>query len=89
MLEYASHKSQSHNNPPKLPARLFADVMFVLRYRVTVFALALGYWLYQFTQTDLDAFGWQFRFLTIWALTANLVVAGQMLRRSLGLSNAD
>ena len=48
--------------------------------------LALGYWFYQFTQTSLDAFGWQFRFLTIWGLTANLVAAWLMLRLVLGRS---
>ncbi len=56
-------------------------------YRWGVFLLALGYWFYQFTQTSLDAFGWQFRFLTIWGLTANLIAAWLMLRLVLGRSD--
>ncbi len=56
----------------------------VTNYRWFVFILVLGYWLYEFATTDLDAFGWQFRYLTIWGLTANLMVAGAMLRYSLG-----
>ena len=42
----------------------------IITFRWTVFLLALGFWFYQFTQTSLEAFGWQFRFLTIWGLTA-------------------
>ena len=60
----------------------------IARYRAIVFTLALGYWIYQFFNTEYDNFGWQFRFLTIWALCANVLVAGQMLRLSLGLSEA-
>ena len=56
----------------------------ILSYRWTVFLLALGYSLYMFTVTDRSAFGWQFRFLTIWALTANLIASAQMLRLSMG-----
>ncbi len=58
----------------------------MVRYRWVVFLLALGYWLYQF-QDILDpgvGFGWQFRFLTIWALTASLLSAFAVLRLSLG-----
>lgn len=58
----------------------------VTQYRWAVFVLALGYFFYQFTQTDLSAFGWQFRFLTIWGLTANLIAAWLMLRLVLGRS---
>ena len=61
----------------------------VRTWRWIVFLLMLGYWLYQFTQTDLDAFGWQFRFLTIWGLTFYLIVSWLMLRRSLGLARRD
>ncbi len=46
--------------------------------------MALGYWFYQFSQTSFDAFGWQFRFLTIWGLTAALIVLYLMLRYSIG-----
>ena len=56
----------------------------ILLYRIFVFTLALGYFLYQFIQADYSAFGIQFRFLTIWALTANLIVAAHMVRLSLG-----
>lgn len=58
----------------------------VLRYRQVVFVLALGYWIYQFHQM-LDptrGFGWQFRYLTIWALTASLLSAFAVLRLSMG-----
>ncbi|MGB0505475.1 MAG: hypothetical protein ACPGGK_04695 [Pikeienuella sp.] len=55
-------------------------------YRAIVLALALGYWIYRFFDTNLDAFGWQFRFLTIWGMTANLLVAIAMMRLSLGLT---
>jgi len=58
----------------------------VTTYRWFVFILVLGYWLYEFVTTSHDAFGWQFRFLTIWGLTANLNVAALMLRYSLGRS---
>ncbi|MEM7242756.1 MAG: hypothetical protein AAF429_11275 [Pseudomonadota bacterium] len=60
----------------------------ILIFRSIVFALALGYWIYQFFQTDWTAFGLHFRFLTIWSLTANLIVAAHLLRRSLGWSTA-
>ncbi|NOX72250.1 MAG: hypothetical protein GXP03_01030 [Alphaproteobacteria bacterium] len=58
----------------------------VTRLRAIIFVLALGFWFYQFSQTSLDRFGWQFRFLTIWGLSANVIVAGLMLRYSLGYS---
>lgn len=58
----------------------------VLIYRVVVFALAAGYSIYEFITADHSAFGWQFRYLTIWALTLNTVVAWLMLRLSLGWS---
>ncbi|MBZ0128578.1 MAG: androgen-induced gene 1 family protein [Rhodobacteraceae bacterium] len=59
---------------------------WVLNYRWVVFLLALGFWFYQFSQTSLDHFGWQFRFLTIWGLTAALITSWLMLRLSLGRS---
>ncbi len=58
----------------------------VTTFRWIVFLLAVGYWFYQFSQTSLDRFGWQFRFLTIWGLTANVIAAWFMLRLSLGRS---
>ena len=38
----------------------------ILAYRFLCLILALGYWLYQFSITNYDNFGIQFRFLTIW-----------------------
>jgi len=61
----------------------------VLNYRWTVLLLAMGYFIYLFWSTDKTAFGWQFRYLTIWALTTNVLVAGQMLRLSLGKTTKD
>lgn len=54
-----------------------------------MFVLAIGFWFYQCIQTSLDAFGWQFRFLTIWGLSANVIVAWMMLRYSLGRSDRN
>jgi len=61
----------------------------VILFRSIVFILALGYWFYQFFSTDPGYFGAQFRFLTIWTLTANVIVAAQMLRLSLGHSKNE
>ncbi len=59
----------------------------ITAYRWVVFLLALGFWLYQFTRFPIEVFGWQFRYLTIWGLTANLIVAWMMLRHSMGWSD--
>ena len=48
-------------------------------YRIAVFVITLGYFLYRFYETSPGYFGAQFRFLTIWALTASTVSAGLML----------
>ena len=45
----------------------------ILYYRFICFILALGYWLYQFFVANYESFGIQFRFLTIWGLTAALI----------------
>ena len=58
-------------------------------YRAVVLILALFYWLYQFGGVAEDPFGWQFRYLTIWSLTANTVAAGLLLRYSLGYTDKD
>ncbi len=57
----------------------------ILYYRWIVFALVLGYWIYQFNQMldPTKGFGWQFRYLTIWALTASLLSAFAVLRLSM------
>jgi len=59
----------------------------VTNYRWLVFILVLGFWLDLFYTTDRTLFGWQFRYLTDWGLTANLIVAWLMLRYSLGRSD--
>lgn len=58
----------------------------VLTFRWVVFVLALGFWIYMFHQMldPTKGFGWQFRYLTIWALTASVASAGLCLRLSLG-----
>ena len=48
------------------------NIKFILYYRFLCLILALGYWSYQFTLTNYDNFGIQFRFLTIWGLSAAL-----------------
>ena len=47
-------------------------IKFILYYRFLCLILAFGYWLYQFTVANYDNFGIQFRFLTIWGLSAAL-----------------
>ena len=52
-------------------------------WRLGVFLLAAGFWAYEFTVQDLADFGWQFRFLAIWALSLSLVSGALALRLSL------
>lgn len=59
----------------------------VKAYRWAVFLITLGYFLYRFYETSPGYFGAQFRFLTIWALTASTISAGLMLRYSVGWSD--
>lgn len=47
------------------------------------FFLALGYWLYQFTQNSFDTFGIQFRFLTHWGISLAMIVHLMNWRRRL------
>ena len=47
-------------------------INYILYYRFICLILALGYWLYQFTIANYDNFGIQFRYLTIWGLSATL-----------------
>ena len=47
-------------------------INYILYYRFLCLILALGYWLYQFTIANYDNFGIQFRYLTIWGLSAAL-----------------
>ncbi len=60
---------------------------FARTYRWFVFLITLGYFFYQFAATDLAVFGWQFRFLTNWALAASTVSAFFMLRLAMGWSD--
>ncbi|RMD48686.1 MAG: hypothetical protein D6832_03375 [Alphaproteobacteria bacterium] len=53
-------------------------------FRGIVLALAAFYWIETWFETDLSAFGWQFRYLTIWGLTFNLIAAALMVARSRG-----
>ena len=52
-------------------------------WRLGVLLLAAGFWAYEFTVQDLADFGWQFRFLGIWALSLSLVSGALALRLSL------
>ena len=65
-----------------MPYMFILPNMSVLRFRYFVFSLALGYWLYQFTTTNYDTVGWQFRHLTFWGLTGAVYVAWLMLSLS-------
>ena len=60
----------------------------IILFRWVVFILALGFWNQQFLLADLSKFGIQFRFLTIWTLTFNVIVAFQMLKTSQGNTTA-
>lgn len=59
----------------------------VRTYRWIVFLLAAFYFAEQFWVREfgnMDKFGWQFRYLTIWALTGSMISAGLMLRPGWG-----
>lgn len=55
-------------------------------FRWFVFLITLGFFLYRFVDTAPGFFGAQFRFLTIWAMTASLVSAWFMVRLAMGWS---
>jgi hypothetical protein len=60
-------------------------------YRWIVLLLAAFFFLDRMTVetfTDLSDFGWQFRYLTIWALTGSLIVAAMMLTPAFGRADA-
>ncbi|PRY93378.1 FAR-17a/AIG1-like protein [Hasllibacter halocynthiae] len=57
-------------------------------WRLGVFLLAAGFWLYQFATQEMADFGWQFRFLTVWALTLSMLSGWFVLRVSLGWSDS-
>ena len=48
----------------------------------SVWRLAIGYWLYQFSTDGYDTFGWRFRHLTFWGLTGAVCAAWLMLSLS-------
>lgn len=52
-------------------------------WRLGVLLLAAGFWAHQFALQDLAVFGWQFRYLTVWALTLGLVAGALTFRSSL------
>ncbi|WP_193222002.1 hypothetical protein [Amylibacter sp. SFDW26] len=56
----------------------------VIRYRWVVFLLAAFYFTYGFIGTDHNFVGWQYRYLTNWAMTLSTISAFLMLQRSLG-----
>ena len=56
----------------------------VISYRWAVFLLAAFYFTYGFYDTDHNMVGWQYRFLTNWALAMSVLSAFLMLQRSLG-----
>lgn len=57
-------------------------------FRWFVFLITLGFFLYRFIDTNPGYFGAQFRFLTVWGLTASTLSAWFMLRLSMGWSTA-
>ena len=52
-------------------------------FRGSCFVIAILYWFYQFYVADYKGFGLQFRYLTIWGLTGNVIVIGLLLRQTL------
>lgn len=52
-------------------------------WRLGVLLLATGFWAHQFALQDLADFGWQFRYLAVWALTLGLVAGALTFRLSL------
>ena len=49
-------------------------------FRILVLLLTISYFIEVATTANYSAFGAQFRFFTIWALTGNLIAAAAMLR---------
>ena len=57
-------------------------------YRWGVALLAVVMWALCFAEARLAHFGWQFRFLDVWALTLSMVSAAFMLRLAMGWSRS-
>jgi hypothetical protein len=60
----------------------------IRKFRWAVFLLAAFYFCYAFTKMVPSEIGWQFRFLTNWALAMSFLSAFYMLQRSLGRREA-
>ena len=56
---------------------------YTIFFRIIILALAVGFWINEVFISNMDHFGIQFRFLTIWTITFNMIIAAQMLRLSL------
>ena len=54
----------------------------LLYFRGFCFGIAILYWFYQFYVANYKGFGLQFRYLTIWGLTGNVIVTGILVRRT-------
>lgn len=52
-------------------------------WRLGVLLLAVGFWAHSFALEDLADFGWQFRYLAIWALSLGIAVGALAVRSSL------
>ena len=48
-------------------------------WRLGVMLLAAGFWAHQFALQDLADFGWQFRYLSIWALSVGLLASAAVV----------
>ena len=59
----------------------------LVAWRAAILALAAIFWVEQFAHAQMAEFGWQFRFLTIWALTLSLMYAANAFRLALGLTH--
>ena len=51
-------------------------------FRGLCFTLALLYWFYQFFVANYAGFGIQFKYLTIWGLSGNVIVTGLLLKQT-------
>jgi hypothetical protein len=68
---------------PKGRVMLNFNSNFILRYRFVCLLLSVGYFIYQFTGTNYENFGIQFRYLTIWGLTGAMVSSYLLYRSKL------
>ncbi len=59
----------------------------LLYFRGVCFFVGILYWFYQFYVANYDQFGIQFRYLTIWGLTGNVLVTGLLFKQTLSQQN--